>query len=379
MTKAFCTIVSSNYLPQAEVLINSFKLHHPDDQFHLLLLDVCEIESSISDGVRYWIPEEIGIRLEDLQRMRKVYDVVEFATSLKPFILHHLLQTGASEVTYLDPDIKIYSHIDTSINAQEGSVISLTPHRLTPSSLHSLRSLEKVFLKYGSFNLGFISVRDLDKSASFLRWWQEHLLTDSTRRPISEVFTDQKWIDLVPSYFAYNKVEDYGFNVAPWNLDERTLSYSSGDLIVNSTAKVKFVHFSQISGMLATGRLSHEWQSKMSSSGMTPETNKIFLGLIESYSAELKEFSKSSKLVGNYKLLNSPYANFNYISRDYLSNKISRDPTHALRVPYFRVFFLNSMSKYLTKLDSFNGLIWGIKHDLQRIKKKFKLVRFSRQ
>jgi hypothetical protein len=371
--------VSSNYLPQAEVLINSFKLHHPDDQFHLLLLDVCEVESSITDGVRCWIPEEIGIRLEDLQRMRKVYDVVELATSLKPFMLHHLLQIGASEVTYLDPDIKIYSHIHTSINTHEGSVISLTPHRLTPSSLQSMRSLEKVFLKYGSFNLGFISVRDLDKSISFLRWWQEHLLTDSTRRPISEVFTDQKWIDLVPSYFAYNKVGDYGFNVAPWNLDERALSYLSGELIVNSTEKVKFVHFSQISGMLATGELSREWQSKMSSAGMTPETNLIFLNLTESYSTELKESARSSKLMGNYKLLDAPYANLSYISRDYLRNKSTLNLGQVAGEPHFRVFLLNSVSKTLTRLDSFNGLIWGIKSDLQRITKKFKLGRFSRQ
>ena len=374
MTKAFCTFVSSNYLPQAEVLINSFKLHHPDDQFHLLLLDVCEVESSISDGVRYWIPEEIGIRLEDLERMRKVYDVVELATSLKPFILHHLLQTGASEVTYLDPDIKIYSHIDTSINAHEGSVISLTPHRLTPSRLNSLRSLEKVFLKYGSFNLGFISVSDLDKSASFLGWWQEHLLTDSTRRPISEVFTDQKWIDLVPSYFAYNKVGDFGFNVAPWNLDERTLSYSLGELIVNSSEKVKFVHFSQISGMLATGELSREWQSKMNSSGMTPETSQIFLELIESYSAELKESARSSKLVSNYKMLDAPYANSNYIWRDNLLNKQLGNPYRVSKISHIFFLFTNSMLKTLTRLDSFNGLIWGLKNDLRRLKKRINSV-----
>lgn len=370
MTRAFCTIVSSNYLPQAEVLINSFKLHHPDDEFHLLLLDVYEIENSIADGVRCWIPEEIGLRLEDLRRMRKVYDVVELATSLKPFMLHHLLQTGASEVTYLDPDIKIFSHIDTSINTREGSFISLTPHRLTPSSLHSLRSLEKVFLKYGSFNLGFISVRDLEKSASFLRWWQEHLLTDSTRRPISEVFTDQKWIDLVPSYFAYSKIGDYGFNVAPWNLDERTLSYSSGELIVNSTEKVKFVHFSQISGMLATGELSREWQSKMSSSGMTSETYHIFLELIETYSAELKESVRSSKLIRNYKLLNKPFTNANYIWRDHLRNKHLGNHYRHFKINQVLFFVTNSILKKLTRLDSFNGLIWGLKNDLRRLRKR---------
>ena len=372
MTRAFCTIVSSNYLPQAEVLIDSFRIHHPNDQFHLLLIDAFEVLESTTDSVKYWVAEQIGIPREDLLRMRKSYDVVEFATSLKPFLLSHLLSMGLSEATYLDPDIKIYSHIDSSINEQVGSVIALTPHRLTASKVETVSELEKVFLKYGAFNLGFISVKNDLGSVEFLIWWQEHLVRDSTRRPISEVFTDQKWIDLVPSFFKYNIVKDFGYNVAPWNLDERNLSYESGELTVNSTSKVKFVHFSQISGMLAAGDLSSEWQSKMNNSSMSQETKEVFLELIKDYSKELKSVAKNSKLLFEYSLLEAPFSQLNYFWRDRIDQKNSENLHGVTKIENFLFSFSNPLLQVLTRLDSVNGLIWGIKSDFQRIKKRYK-------
>ena len=371
MTRAFCTIVSSNYLPQAEILIDSFKIHHPDDQFHLLLIDTFEVVEPTTDGVKYWVPEQIGIPTEDLLRMRKSYDVVEFATSLKPFLLSHLLNMGLSEVTYLDPDVKIYSHIDSSINEQMGSVIALTPHRLTPSKVETLRALEKVFLKYGAFNLGFVSVKNDVGAMEFLIWWQEHLVRDSTRRPISEVFTDQKWIELVPIFFAYNVVKDFGFNVAPWNLDERRLSYESGNLTVNSTSRVKFVHFSQISGMLAAGDLSNEWQLKMNNSSMTQETKEVFLQLIKDYSIELKSVAKNSKLQIDYRLLEAPFSQLNYFWRERINQKNSGNHYRVSKMENFLLSVSNPLLKIFARLDLVNGLIWGIKSDFQRIKKRF--------
>ena len=372
MTLAFCTIVSSNYLPQAEVLINSFRLHHPDDHFHLLLLDVIDVANPTVGGLTYWVPEQIGIPTEDLLRMRNCYDVVEFATSLKPFLLLHLLKMGNSEVTYLDPDIKIYSHIVSSINEQTGSVIALTPHRLTPSKVETSREYEKVFLKYGTFNLGFISVKNDVESVEFLMWWKEHLRRDSTRRPISEIFTDQKWVDLVPSFFKYNIVKDLGFNVAPWNLDERKLSYESGGLTVNSTSKVKFVHFSQISGMLAAGDLSSEWQLNMNNSSMTKETKEVFLQLIKDYSIELKSVAKNSKLLVDYRLLERPYSQLNYFWRDRLILKRSKDIHPLAKAKSFLLLLTNPLLNLFTRLYTLNGLVWGINSDLQRLKKRSK-------
>src|SRR5687768_12940584 len=34
-----CTIVARNYLAQAQVLVDSFRDHHPDGSFHVLVID----------------------------------------------------------------------------------------------------------------------------------------------------------------------------------------------------------------------------------------------------------------------------------------------------------------------------------------------------
>ena len=371
MNRSFCTIVSSNYLAQAEVLINSFKIHHPNDDFHLLILDIIEIKRSPANKLKIWAPEEIGINPSSLNRMRQYYDVVEFATSLKPFFLNHLLDIGSAEVTYLDPDIKIFAHIDSSIETSSGSTISLTPHRLTPPSSLELGQAEREFLKYGTFNLGFISILESENSRNFLKWWQTHLVTDSRRRPISELFTDQKWIDLVPSYFHYNKVRDYGFNVAPWNLDERCLSYIDGRIVAGKH-DLKFVHFSQISSLLKIGDLSKAWRLRLSNSGLTEETRINFEALTREYSLELKETHSQLLVPGSYVKAKYPFSKANYLLRDKIQKRMSDNEIGSRRLPYFYQKYISKSLNFLTKLDSFNGLVWGIKSDIARIQMKMK-------
>jgi hypothetical protein len=58
------------------------------------------------------------------------------------------------------------------------------------------------------------------------------------------LFTDQKWGDLIPSFFEnYLILRDPGYNVASWNLSRRRLEMSEkGDITVNGTP-LRFYHF----------------------------------------------------------------------------------------------------------------------------------------
>ncbi|MDQ8013048.1 MAG: hypothetical protein REI96_11405, partial [Flavobacterium nitrogenifigens] len=60
------------------------------------------------------------------------------------------------------------------------------------------------------------------------------------------LFVDQLWINLVPIFFNKVKVlDEYGFNVAPWNLHERNLIVKINDeYIMNDNSKLVFYHFS---------------------------------------------------------------------------------------------------------------------------------------
>ncbi len=57
----------------------------------------------------------------------------------------------------------------------------------------------------------------------FLDWWHERLRLDAVVDPANVLFTDQRWVDWVPSLFASHVLDDHGMNVAYRNVDERPL------------------------------------------------------------------------------------------------------------------------------------------------------------
>ena len=61
------------------------------------------------------------------------YDLVEFATAVKPLLLRALLQT-TEQVFYLDPDTFVTSpmtELGPALEASSGGIL-LTPHFLSP-------------------------------------------------------------------------------------------------------------------------------------------------------------------------------------------------------------------------------------------------------
>ena len=93
----------------------------------------------------------------------------------------------------------------------------------------------------GVYNLGFIGVGP--SAVPFLRWWEERLMRDAISAPEQMLFTDQRWVDFVPSYFDHHIIRDPGFNVAYWNLDARKISKDEDRYLVNGQP-LRFFHFS---------------------------------------------------------------------------------------------------------------------------------------
>jgi hypothetical protein len=88
-----------------------------------------------------------------------------------------------------------------------------TPHQLEFEDDDSyVISNEILFLKRGSFNLGFFGVKADETGLKFLNWWNNRLMLycfDDDYELIKflepagllGMFTDQKWIDLVHAFF----------------------------------------------------------------------------------------------------------------------------------------------------------------------------------
>jgi glycosyltransferase involved in cell wall biosynthesis len=238
---AACTIVAHNYLPLARIVARSFLAHHPESSFYIVIVDrPIEARQIVEDGITIIPVTDIDFGADGFLNMATIYDVTEFATSVKPFALKHLLQQHEC-VLYLDPDIKVYSRLDDLVAKTIEIGWSLTPHCLQPIPRTGAGPTEREIMAAGVYNLGYIGIsRPL---VGMLDWWAERLRRDAIIDVEKQLFTDQRWIDLAVGIFQPYIERSTGYNVAYWNLDQRTMHQDGGTWFVDNEP-LRFFHFS---------------------------------------------------------------------------------------------------------------------------------------
>ena len=139
------------------------------------------------------------------------YDLVEFATAVKPLLLQRLLE-DAEQAVYLDPDTYLTAPLVELPGALEASAggILLTPHFLGPPPAGADHS-DGHLLLVGVNNLGFCAVDR--RSLAALDWWWSHLSTECLYDPLAGLFVDQKWMDIGSSHFEAASFRHAGYNV----------------------------------------------------------------------------------------------------------------------------------------------------------------------
>lgn len=235
------TIAARNYLPFARLLAESFKEHNPDGTVVVLLVDAEPGEIDPDGDFEIATPEDLPLDREEFRRLALMYDVTELSTALKPWALEMLLNRGATTAVYLDPDIFVYSSLDEIEQLSHEHGIVLTPHAVEAMPRDGLRPTEADIMGSGVYNLGFIAVGP--RNVPMLHWWQERLSRDSISAPEQMLFTDQRWIDLVPGLWPVAILRDPGYNVAYWNLDHRPVERRDGQLYAGGSP-LRFFHFS---------------------------------------------------------------------------------------------------------------------------------------
>ena len=240
------TIASKNYLAYVRVLFKSVAAVHPEYALYLCLADtVGGAFDPRSEGFETIESHRIGIPHFDDMTVR--YDIMEFNTAIKPFMFRWLLDnTDLDSVIYLDPDIRVYSRLDRlEALLKSGVSIVLTPHITRPIE-DGKNPNDYHMLQAGTFNLGFAAMNRCDEAKRFVEWWGRRLETQGYVDIARNLFTDQRWCDLAPSFVDRLRVfKDPGYNVAYWNLSERTIRNIGGEWQVNGEPLV-FFHFSGI-------------------------------------------------------------------------------------------------------------------------------------
>ena len=238
---AVFTVCNIAYLPKALVLAESVQ-RLAGKKLNVVLFDRKQKFRHPADEINViWI-EDLGI--EKLDELAFLYDIIEFSTSLKPFVARSLLQAH-EKVIFLDPDTCLYKPLDSILADLDQHPILLTPHYTTPQPRTSHES-DLAMMRFGSFNLGFFAVRRSTDATAFLSWWHERCTDFCFMESQFGLSTDQKWVTIAPCLFPALKVSfNLGYNMAPWNTFERELTLDAGgSYAVNKLVPLVFFHFS---------------------------------------------------------------------------------------------------------------------------------------
>lgn len=276
---AVFTVCNIAYLPKALVLAESVQ-RLAGKKLNVVLFDRKQDFRHPSEEINVLWIEDLG--LDKLDELAFLYDIIEFSTSLKPFVARMLLQRH-EKVIFLDPDTCLYAAPASILADLEQHPILLTPHYTTPQPRTAGES-DLAMMRFGSFNLGFFAVRRGADAGAFLDWWHARCMDFCFMESQFGLSTDQKWVTIAPCLFPALKVSfNLGYNMAPWNTFERELSLgTAGEYVVNSRFPLVFFHFSNFDAsdpQYLNKRASNE-------AGVAYPT---LLKLTEHYAARLKE------------------------------------------------------------------------------------------
>ncbi len=240
------TIVSFNYLSLARILGKSFKKHNPDIEFMIMIMDKVS-DSFDRSKEEFEIATIDDLEIENKEQLTFKYNITEANTAVKPFFIRQYLmdKLEAEKIFYIDPDICFFGSMKKAIESLDKNDMVLTPHILSPMPDDGADPNEISIMRVGCYNLGFLGVKNNERTRKFMDWWSDRLYKYSISCPEKGLFTDQKWMDYAPSFLDKVYVlKDPGYNTAYWNLHERNdFSKINGEYFVNKHPLI-FFHFS---------------------------------------------------------------------------------------------------------------------------------------
>ena len=248
------TIVAKNYIGLARILGRSLSKVNPDINFKIFVADEFpQNVKSLPDNVII-SRKVLDYSSEEWTDMSFKYDLTEFCTSIKPGVFKYLFAQGYDKVLYFDPDIYIFSSINTILQRLEDYDIVLTPQIAGIHIDYTGEHPEWAMNVNGIFNLGFCGMRKSLITDKIILWWQKRLKTECFADRCIGNFTDQKWMDWMPGLLGNEHLyisHDLGMNMAPWNYFERELFKKNDTLYVRfrtndnpqHESRLVFIHF----------------------------------------------------------------------------------------------------------------------------------------
>jgi len=279
MKSVVYTICNVAYLPRALALSESV-LDKAGLKVQIIIFDQKrELNLDYEHSVISWLED---YQIPMYKQLAFKYDILEFATSLRAWFAIYFLQSN-DKVIYLDPDMLIYDNLNGILSDLDHYPIILTPHYTKPQNYNDVDS-DLSIMKFGAFNLGFFALKNVQESFDFLTWLSHRCYHLCFAESQFGLHTDQKWVSIAPCFFPNIHISfNLGYNVAYWNMHERTLSKNDNKYYINEKFPLIFFHFSSYNE-------SHPNNLSKMSSLQIDEQRIDIIELSNEYSTILKKY-----------------------------------------------------------------------------------------
>jgi hypothetical protein len=241
LNRAYCTYFDHNYLPRGLALYRSLQQHAPGSRLWVL----CLSDACYQTLTALALPDLIPLRLADFEAAdpqvaatRPTRSVIEYYFTCTPALMLFVLnnEPDAEWVTYLDSDLFFFASPDPIYAEMKDAAFGIIPHRFT-GRLAS-------YLRFGIYNVGWVSARRREQGIAALRWWRERCIEWCYDRVEGDRFADQRYLDRLPELFGgVHVIEHLGANLAPWNLANSRLEWRDGAVWIDGRYPLLFFHF----------------------------------------------------------------------------------------------------------------------------------------
>ena len=243
MTKAFCSIITSNYFFYIQALYDSLEQFGTEVGFHVLVVDDFEIPLAYKNIEVHKLSTVKERYPEDYKLIEK-YEVDKASNlrwALKPLLLKYLFEEkGCDKALFLDPDLYFYQDPGFLFDLLDQKNVILTPHWRSRNPEIDPVNFDLLFVG-GIYNAGFFGCNA--KAIHVLDWWLKACSYKMSKE--DGYYVDQVYLNLMPIYFHEDvmQISHQGCNVSNWNNVECVRTEKDGAVLINNTYPVVFIHF----------------------------------------------------------------------------------------------------------------------------------------
>lgn len=242
-----CTVVTRSHLKYAWALRQGLRRYHPDIPFCVLVADALAGDE---------LPEEEHfdcplIRLDSfitpkIVDMTIFYTAYEFCGNIKPYFLLHLFEkTPARKIIYLDSDLFITGPLWSAFGILDTCDATGVPHTLSPIPNDGSEPSDLTIAANGVYNTGFMGFARTSETRSMLAWLADRVYRLGFNAFSRGMFCEQRFFNLGINFLRdrFRPILLEGYNVAYWNLHERTVE-KRNSIYFSNGHRVTFFHMS---------------------------------------------------------------------------------------------------------------------------------------